>query len=184
MTMPAKEYKNRLVAENREQIEEHIRQILRLIGEDVDREGLLDTPARVTRMYEEIFAAMRPTSGRFWAWLSMKSTRSLSSSRISCTTASASIIWRLFFRQDSYRVYSERQDCRTQQICPARGSGDPPIAGTRENHFGDCGYYRRGAGAARLYGRRGRGAPVHVRPRCEEAGQQDRDLCRSGLVPQ
>ncbi|GAB7055917.1 MULTISPECIES: GTP cyclohydrolase I FolE [Paenibacillus] len=54
--MPAKEYKNRLVAENREQIEEHIRQILRLIGEDVDREGLLDTPARVTRMYEEIFA--------------------------------------------------------------------------------------------------------------------------------
>lgn len=63
--MPAKEYKNRLVAENREQIEEHIRQILRLIGEDVDREGLLDTPARVTRMYEEIFAAMSRLQGDF-----------------------------------------------------------------------------------------------------------------------
>jgi GTP cyclohydrolase IA len=53
--MPAKEYSNSRVAENRELIEHHVREILRLIGEDVDREGLLDTPARVTRMYEEIF---------------------------------------------------------------------------------------------------------------------------------
>ncbi|WP_281890188.1 GTP cyclohydrolase I FolE [Paenibacillus sp. YYML68] len=54
--MPAKEYRNNRVIENREQIEHHVREILRLIGEDVDREGLVDTPARVTRMYEEIFA--------------------------------------------------------------------------------------------------------------------------------
>lgn len=52
----AKEYKNEYVQANREQIEHHIREILRLVGEDVDREGLLDTPARVARMYEEIFA--------------------------------------------------------------------------------------------------------------------------------
>lgn len=52
----SKEYRNSLVDQNREQIEGHIRAILRLIGEDVDREGLLDTPARVTRMYEEVFA--------------------------------------------------------------------------------------------------------------------------------
>jgi GTP cyclohydrolase I len=51
-----KDYVNSSVGENRAQIEEHIREILRLVGEDVDREGLLDTPARVTRMYEEIFA--------------------------------------------------------------------------------------------------------------------------------
>ncbi|MEW9702416.1 GTP cyclohydrolase I FolE [Paenibacillus sp. SI8] len=54
--MASIEYKNTRVAENRELIEQHVREILRLIGEDVDREGLLDTPARVTRMYEEIFA--------------------------------------------------------------------------------------------------------------------------------
>ncbi|MBD0382341.1 GTP cyclohydrolase I FolE [Paenibacillus sedimenti] len=54
--MASIEYKNVKVAENRELIEKHVREILRLIGEDVDREGLLDTPARVTRMYEEIFA--------------------------------------------------------------------------------------------------------------------------------
>lgn len=54
--MPAKEYRNENVERNREQIEYHVREILKLIGEDVEREGLLDTPARVTRMYEEIFA--------------------------------------------------------------------------------------------------------------------------------
>ncbi|GIQ69189.1 GTP cyclohydrolase I FolE [Xylanibacillus composti] len=51
-----KDYKNSKVTGNRELIEGHVREILRLIGEDVDREGLLETPARVTRMYEEIFA--------------------------------------------------------------------------------------------------------------------------------
>ncbi|MEX2103840.1 MAG: GTP cyclohydrolase I FolE [Bacilli bacterium] len=51
-----KDYTNKLVAENRQLIEGHLREILRLIGEDPDREGLLETPARVTRMYEEIFA--------------------------------------------------------------------------------------------------------------------------------
>lgn len=54
--MPLEEYRNEKVQENREQIEYHVREILRLIGEDVDREGLLETPARVARMYEEIFA--------------------------------------------------------------------------------------------------------------------------------
>jgi GTP cyclohydrolase I len=51
-----KDYSNSSVARNREQIEYHVREILKLIGEDVKREGLLETPARVTRMYEEIFA--------------------------------------------------------------------------------------------------------------------------------
>lgn len=51
-----KDYYNSRVADNREKIEHHVREILKLIGEDVEREGLLETPARVTRMYEEIFA--------------------------------------------------------------------------------------------------------------------------------
>lgn len=52
----AKDYVNTQVGQNREQIEFHIREILKLVGENVEREGLLETPARVTRMYEEIFA--------------------------------------------------------------------------------------------------------------------------------
>ena len=51
-----KDYVNLQVSANRDKIEIHIKEILKLIGEDVEREGLLDTPARVTRMYEEIFS--------------------------------------------------------------------------------------------------------------------------------
>jgi GTP cyclohydrolase IA len=40
-------------------IERAVREILSAIGEDPDREGLLDTPARVARAYAEQFAGMR-----------------------------------------------------------------------------------------------------------------------------
>ena len=39
-------------------IEAAVREILTAIGEDPDRDGLLDTPARVARMYGEIFAGL------------------------------------------------------------------------------------------------------------------------------
>ena len=39
-------------------IEEGVRLILEGIGEDPNREGLLKTPARVARMYEEVFSGM------------------------------------------------------------------------------------------------------------------------------
>lgn len=39
-------------------IEKAVREILSAIGEDPDREGIRDTPARVARMYEELFAGM------------------------------------------------------------------------------------------------------------------------------
>ncbi len=40
-------------------IERAVREILLAIGEDPERDGLLDTPARVARMYAEQFAGMR-----------------------------------------------------------------------------------------------------------------------------
>jgi GTP cyclohydrolase I len=39
-------------------IEAAVREILLAVGEDPDREGLLDTPARVARMYAELFAGL------------------------------------------------------------------------------------------------------------------------------
>ena len=40
-------------------IERAVREILVAVGEDPDREGLLETPARVARMYAEMFGGLR-----------------------------------------------------------------------------------------------------------------------------
>jgi GTP cyclohydrolase I len=39
-------------------IEQAVRTILDAVGEDIEREGLLDTPGRVARMYRELFAGL------------------------------------------------------------------------------------------------------------------------------
>lgn len=43
---------------DKKSIEKNIREILIALGADPDREGLKDTPERVARMYEEVFAGM------------------------------------------------------------------------------------------------------------------------------
>ena len=43
---------------DKEKIEAGVRLILEGIGEDPHREGLLDTPDRIARMYEEIFGGL------------------------------------------------------------------------------------------------------------------------------
>ncbi|MEK4823304.1 GTP cyclohydrolase I FolE [Niallia sp. FSL W8-0951] len=43
---------------NTPQIEEAIRLLLEAVGEDPNREGLLDTPKRVAKMYEEVFSGL------------------------------------------------------------------------------------------------------------------------------
>jgi GTP cyclohydrolase I len=42
-----------------ERIRRAVREILFAVGEDPDREGLLDTPARVARMYAEVFQGLQ-----------------------------------------------------------------------------------------------------------------------------
>lgn len=43
---------------DREKMEKAVRMMLEAIGEDPEREGLRDTPARVARMYDEIFCGL------------------------------------------------------------------------------------------------------------------------------
>jgi GTP cyclohydrolase IA len=43
---------------NKDQIEHAVRLILEAIGEDPNREGLLDTPKRVAKMYAEVFQGL------------------------------------------------------------------------------------------------------------------------------
>ena len=45
-------------------IEKAGREILAAVGEDPDREGLLDTPGRVARMYAELFSGLHQEPGR------------------------------------------------------------------------------------------------------------------------
>ena len=47
---------------DKEKIEKAIREILIAIGENPQREGLLETPERVARMYEEVFEGMNYTN--------------------------------------------------------------------------------------------------------------------------
>ena len=51
--------KNGAADVDRPRIEAAVREILLAVGEDPDREGLQETPARVARMYAEVFAGLR-----------------------------------------------------------------------------------------------------------------------------
>ena len=47
---------------DKERIEKAVKEILIAIGEDPEREGLIETPERVARMYEEVFEGIRYTN--------------------------------------------------------------------------------------------------------------------------
>ncbi|MEC4273633.1 GTP cyclohydrolase I FolE [Adlercreutzia sp. R25] len=49
---------------DRNKIEEGVRLILEGVGEDPNREGLLETPARVARMYEEVLGGLEEDPAR------------------------------------------------------------------------------------------------------------------------
>ncbi len=48
---------------DQEKIKEGVRLLLEGIGEDVNREGLIQTPDRIARMYQEIFGGMSEDAG-------------------------------------------------------------------------------------------------------------------------
>ena len=48
---------------NQNKIKQAVRLLLEGIGEDLSREGLLDTPDRIARMYGEIFGGMEEDAG-------------------------------------------------------------------------------------------------------------------------
>mgnify|MGYP001251296828 CR=1 FL=1 len=55
------------MAVDHEKIETAVRMMLEAIGEDPDREGLLDTPKRVARMYEELFNGMNEDPSEYFS---------------------------------------------------------------------------------------------------------------------
>ena len=55
------------MAVDHDKIEKAITMILEAIGEDPTREGLLDTPKRVARMYEEVFQGLHQDPKEYFA---------------------------------------------------------------------------------------------------------------------
>ncbi|MDS1029729.1 GTP cyclohydrolase I FolE [Bacillota bacterium LX-D] len=49
---------------DKQKIEKAVRDILEAIGENPDREGLVNTPKRIARMYEEIFVGLKEDPGK------------------------------------------------------------------------------------------------------------------------
>lgn len=47
---------------NKDKVKEGVKLILEAIGEDPNREGLIETPDRIARMYEEIFSGLGQTA--------------------------------------------------------------------------------------------------------------------------
>jgi GTP cyclohydrolase IA len=50
-----------------EKLKQAVRMILEAVGEDPDREGLIETPARVARMYEEIFQGLHTDPSEYFS---------------------------------------------------------------------------------------------------------------------
>lgn len=48
---------------DQDKIKQAVRLLLEGIGEDISREGLLDTPDRIARMYEELYGGMEEDAG-------------------------------------------------------------------------------------------------------------------------
>jgi len=58
-TLPAGDAGGPVAQVDQERIRQAVREILLAVGEDPDREGLRETPARVARMYAELLSGMR-----------------------------------------------------------------------------------------------------------------------------
>lgn len=52
----------KMTDENRAKVEEAVRMILEALGDDPNRPGLVETPKRVAKMYDEVFEGMRYTN--------------------------------------------------------------------------------------------------------------------------
>ena len=100
---------------DKKKIEEGVRLILEGIGEDINREGLLETPDRIARMYEELAAGYRIRCSRA---LEKKKFHVDNNDMVMekdipfysfCGASHAS-----FFRESSGCLYSKRRSGRTE----------------------------------------------------------------------
>ncbi len=98
-------------------IEQAVRLLLEGIGEDVNREGLLETPDRIARMYEEIYGGMEEDAATHLSKTFTVDSREMVIEKditflFYLRTSSAPVLWK-----SSYCVYSGWKSRRTEQAC-------------------------------------------------------------------
>ena len=143
---------------DQDKIEQAVRLLLEGIGEDVEREGLKDTPNRIARMYEEIYGGMYEDAGEHLA-----KTFSVDSSEM------------VIEKDITFYSTCERKSGGTEQAGEDCGSiraeaPDPGAADRTDRGRSDGAYAAEGSD-----GHDRGGAHVHDDARDQEAGQSDCD---------
>ena len=96
-----------------EKIEQAVRLLLEGMGEDVNREGLIDTPDRIARMYEEIYGGMDEDAGKH-----LSKTFTVDSHEM---VIEKDITFYSTCEHHLLPFYSGWESCRIKQTCPYRG---------------------------------------------------------------
>ena len=93
-------------------IEAAVREILFAIGENPDREGLVETPARVARMYAEVFSGLH--------------------------TDPTELLRKTFTQHHDEMVLVKARSHRPRRCSRSRSGFSPPMPGLRGSGFRDC----------------------------------------------
>ena len=84
---------------NQEKLEAAVYQLLEALGEDPKREGLLDTPKRVAKMYQEMFSGLNEDPKDQFTAVFTEIMMRLFSSKIFRFTQCVSTTWFLFMEK-------------------------------------------------------------------------------------
>ena len=168
-----------------DKVERGVRLILEGIGEDLDRDGLIDTPARVARMYSEITSGLREDPTKVLEAVfeadhdEMIMVRDVPMASI-CEHHLLPFVGKAhvaYIPNDQGRITGLSKLARLVDGLARR----PQVQERLTAQIADA--MVRAAGATGGAGRdRGR-APVHEHARGPQAGRRDRDLGRPGDVP-
>ena len=116
-----------------------VREILAAVGEDPDREGLLETPDRVARMYAEIFSGLHTDPAvHLQKTFTQKHDEMVLVKDIEFASCCEHHLLP-FTGKAHIALPAERQDRRAVEAGPGGGGGGPPAAGAGADDRGDRG---------------------------------------------
>ena len=171
-------------AVDQQRIQRAVREILLAVGEDPDREGLRETPARVARMYAELFGGLHVDPRQHLKKFFTETCDEVVLVRdISFNSMCEHHM--LPFMGTAHVAYLPQQARgRPEQAGPGRGGSRPPPAGPGTHDRANRQYAGRGiARQGRGRGDRG-GAHLHDHSRRAQARLRLRHLGHEGLFPQ